>query len=101
MTFRPNPGKGKHTQVYEKAATARRAGDEEKGSEEDTFEIVTYDTVTAMVANNTTRETSFITTQSLDKAKTKATKRKLPPTTFRRQKNTDPGIGRSAEIELG
>ena len=50
VTFCPSPGKGKHTPIYEKATTARRAGDDEKGTEEETFEIVSYETVTAMVA---------------------------------------------------
>ena len=36
--------------MYEKATTARIAGDDERESEEYTFEIVSYDTVTATVA---------------------------------------------------
>ena len=30
VAFCPSPGKGKHTPIYEKATTAKRAGDDEK-----------------------------------------------------------------------
>ena len=49
VTFCPRPEQGKHTPVYEKAMTVRRGGDDEEEAEDSTFEIVSYEAVSAMV----------------------------------------------------